>query len=75
MQRSRRAGLDDVYIGTVELAKEFGIHYITALQYIRKKDFPSVKVGNVWKVRRRDAYKYFRDRTDGKARDGKLPGR
>jgi hypothetical protein len=55
-----------MYVSPLQLAREFGIHYTTALSIFRKVDFPSVKISGHWKVRRRDAHKYFKERTDGK---------
>jgi hypothetical protein len=68
MQRTER--LDEgQYISPLKFSEEFGVHYMTALSIFRKADFPSVKVRGHWKVRRRDAHQYFKERTDGKARN------
>jgi hypothetical protein len=61
------AGIDDEFIGPLEFSKEFNTHYVTALSIFRRPEFPSVKVNNRWRVRRRDAYRYFKERTDGKS--------
>jgi hypothetical protein len=66
MQRS--ADLDDQYISPLQLAQEYGLHYNTVLAIFRQNDFPSVKIHGRWRVRRRSAYKYFQEKTDGKER-------
>jgi hypothetical protein len=72
--RRTDASVDDAYIGPLEFSVEFNVHYQTALRIFTSPDFPSVKVRNRWKVRRRDAHKYFKDRTNGKAGNDHVPG-
>jgi hypothetical protein len=55
---------EDQYIGSVQLATEFDLHYMTALTLLRRTDFPSVKVNNRWRVKRRDAHNYFKQRKE-----------
>jgi hypothetical protein len=73
--RSSRTDVEDQYIGPLQFSQEFGVHYMTALSIFRKADFPSVKVRGRWKVKRRSAHEYFKERTDGKTGNGNLPDR